>query len=105
MASVVTFRPVPKQQSIRKGMDRGRAEAVAGQVLGFIAEDQDTLVAFIHATGFDPKGLRKMRQRDLFVGVMDFLMGSEDLIQDYAGRMESQPELLRAAAWVISPPH
>jgi hypothetical protein len=105
MTSVVTFRPVPKPSGSKRAMDRGKAEAAAAQVLGYIAEDGDTLAAFIHATGFDPKGLRKMRQRDLMVGVADFLMGSDDLIREYAERMELEPEALAAAARLLSPPH
>lgn len=105
MATIVTFRPVPKPVRAKRGLDRVKAEAMAVQVLSYIAEDDETLAAFVHATGFDPKGLRKMRQRDLMVGVADFLMGSDDLIQDYAERMEVAAEDLAAAARMISPPH
>ncbi len=103
MTSVVTFRPVPKIGGAKRVMDRGRAEAMAVQVLGYIASDDDTLAAFIHASGFDPKGLRKMPQRDLLVGVADFLMGSDDLIQEYAGRMDLDPNEIATAARILSP--
>lgn len=105
MASVVNFRPVPKPTGTRRALDRAQAEAMAIEVLGYIASDDDTLAAFIHSSGFNPKDLRKMPRRQLLVGVADFLLGSDDLIGEYADRMGIDPEMVSGAARMISPSH
>jgi len=105
MASIVNFRPVPKPTGTRRALDRSQAEAMAIEVLGYVASDDDTLAAFIHAAGFNPKDLRKMPRRQLLVGVADFLLGSDDLIGEYADRMGIDAEMVAGAARLISPPH
>lgn len=68
-------------------MDRNRAESIALQAIGFVAEDSDRLGRFLALTGIGPHQLRDQLEDPAFLGgVLDYLLNHE-------------PDLLSFAEW------
>jgi len=73
-------------------------ETLALQVLTFIASDEDRLERFISLTGIDPGALRSMVQQPAGLGaILDYLLGWEPLLLEFAEAESLPPESIAAA--------
>ena len=74
---------------------REAAETLAIQGLGFIAADEDRLLAFIGLTG---TGLDEIRARAgdsaFLAGVLDYLLADEPLLLEFAEAQAIRPQLI-----------
>lgn len=84
---------------------RERAEALAIDVLSFIAGDSDRLGAFLAQTGLDPAQLRQAAASPGFLaGVLDFLAGEEKLLLEFAAHAEVPPDVIVQARLELGGP-
>ena len=73
-------------------------ETLALQALAFIAGDDDRLERFIGLTGIDPAQLRALAQDPAGLGsVLDYLLGWEPLLLEFAEAHELKPESIAIA--------
>jgi hypothetical protein len=73
-------------------------ETLALQALAFIAGDDDRLERFIGLTGIDPAQLRVLAQNPAGLGaVLDYLLGWEPLLLEFAAAHELKPESIATA--------
>lgn len=73
-------------------------EVVAIQALAFIAEDGERLGRFLAVTGTGPAEIRlSARNREFLAGVLDYLMGDEALLVQFAGHAEIDPATIAIA--------
>jgi len=73
-------------------------ETLALQALAFIAGDDDRLERFIGLTGIDPGALRAIASDPAGLGaVLDYLLGWEPLLLEFAEAHELQPESIAVA--------
>jgi hypothetical protein len=73
-------------------------ETLALQALAFIAGDDDRLERFIGLTGIAPASLRELAQSSAGLGaVLDYLLGWEPLLLEFAAAHELKPESIAAA--------
>ncbi len=69
------------------------AEALAIQVLGFIAEDSERLTRFFAVTGIDPGGIREQIGSPGFLaGVLGYLASDEKLASEFIGYAPCAPD-------------
>lgn len=74
-------------------------EAMAIEVLGFLAEDPDRLAQFVALAGIDLADLRSAAAQPGFLaGVMEFLMQDDSLVIAFASHANRRPESVAAAA-------
>jgi hypothetical protein len=74
------------------------AEMLAIEVLGFIADQPETLGRFLSITGIGPATLRQAAaDRDFLAGVLDFLLGDEPLLLSYAATAGIDPARIAVA--------
>src|SRR5262245_31223534 len=68
------------------------AEVLAIQALGFIAQDGERLGRFLALTGMGPAEMREAaRDRHFLVGVLDYLVGDEELLVAFATHANVDP--------------
>lgn len=82
-------------------MNRGEAEAMAIEALGWLARDEEALGGFLGAAGAAPEDLRVRAQEPEFLGfVMDFLLGDERLLRAFcdAGALSYEAPMRARAA-------
>jgi hypothetical protein len=73
-------------------------ETLALQALAFIAGDDDRLERFIGLTGIDPAQLRSIARDPAGLGsVLDYLLGWEPLLLEFAEVHEIKPESIAIA--------
>jgi hypothetical protein len=73
-------------------------ETLALQALAFIAGDDDRLERFIGLTGIDPASLRDVARDPAGLGaVLDYLLGWEPLLLEFAEALELKPESVAVA--------
>jgi hypothetical protein len=73
-------------------------ETLALQALAFIAGDDDRLERFIGLTGIDPGSLKQIARDPAGLGaVLDYLLGWEPLLLEFAAALELKPESIAAA--------
>ena len=73
-------------------------ETLALQALAFIAGDDDRLERFIGLTGIDPGALRTIARDPAGLGaVLDYLLGWEPLLLEFAAAHDLKPESIALA--------
>ena len=81
------------------------ARSLAVSALAFIAADPDRLNRFLSLTGLGPDNLRTAAADPAFLGsVLDYLVGDEELMVDFAANAGLKPEAVaRAHAALCGP--
>jgi hypothetical protein len=80
------------------------AERLALDVLLWIAAEDDRLLPFLAASGLGPDTLRESAREPAFlVGVLDHVMGDENVLLACAGALDVKPERIAAAWQKLSP--
>jgi hypothetical protein len=89
----------------RDGADHTAAEALAVEVLAFLAGDEARLAGFLDATGLTPQTLRAAASTPGFlVGVLDHLAADESLLLAFAAQHGADPAaVLRARQRLAGP--
>jgi hypothetical protein len=73
-------------------------ETMALQALAFLAGDDDRLERFLGSTGIAPNSLRSIaRDRAALGAVLDYLLGWEPLLLEFAAAHDLPPESIAAA--------
>jgi hypothetical protein len=81
------------------------AETVAIQALSFLAQEPARLGAFLAETGLGPETIRTAAQDKTFlVGVLDFILNDEGLIDDFGAAHDIKPRQLIAAREALGGP-
>ncbi|GAB4264300.1 MAG: DUF3572 domain-containing protein [Pararhodobacter sp.] len=74
-------------------MTRDSAEAFAAQVLGWLAEDNGRIGAFLGWSGESPASLRtRLSDPGLLLAVIEFLMLDEAMLLEACAALEVRPE-------------
>lgn len=74
-------------------MAQPAAETLAARILGWLAQDNARIAAFLAATGTAPDSLRGRVQDPVFLlAVIDFLMSDEAMLLDCCAALEVPPE-------------
>jgi hypothetical protein len=77
---------------------RDEAEMLAIQALAFIAEEPQTLARFLDMTGIEPEQIRNAaREQDFLGGVLEHMLGDEDLLIAFAASANVEPAALARA--------
>lgn len=80
------------------------SERLALEVLLWIVADEDRLLPFLGATGLSPDTLRESARDPAFLaGVLDHVMGDENVLIACAGSLGVRPERIAAAWRQLSP--
>ena len=80
-------------------------ERVALDVLGWLVVDEDRLFPFLNATGLTPETLRASAgQPGFLAGILDHVMGDENVLTACANGLGIQPERIAAAWRRLGPP-
>jgi len=81
------------------------AETVAIQALSFLAADHTRLARFLAETGLGPETMRGAAQSPEFlVSVLDFVLGDENLLKEFAEAHELKPSTVGAAREALGGP-
>jgi hypothetical protein len=81
------------------------AETVAIQALSFLAQEPARLGRFLAETGLGPETIRTTAQDKAFlVGVLDFILTDEALIDDFGTAHDIKPRQLIAAREALGGP-
>jgi hypothetical protein len=81
------------------------AETVAIQALSFLAQEPARLGAFLAETGLGPESIRSAAQdKSFLVGVLDFILNDEGLIDDFGAAHDIKPRQLIAAREALGGP-
>lgn len=84
---------------------RETAEIVAIQALSFIASEPERLGRFLAETGIGPETLRAAAKDPGFlVGVLDFLLRDEALLNAFADSSHLEPKIVSNARTVLGDP-
>lgn len=79
-------------------LDRDRAEEIAVYGLAFLAEESDRLGRFLALTGAGPETLARARNDpQVLACVLDYLLGDEPLLIEFARAAAIDPETIQAA--------
>ena len=79
-------------------VNKEAAESMAIQALSFIAEESERLGRFLALSGIDPASIRSAAADPNFlVGVLDYVVGDETLVVEFAKTHGFAPEALIAA--------
>ena len=79
------------------------AEVLAIQALGFIAQDEERLGRFLAITGMGPAEIREAaRDRHFLAGVLDYLVGDEDLLVAFASHAGVDPTTIAIAQQALA---
>jgi Protein of unknown function (DUF3572) len=77
---------------------REAAETLAIQALAFIAEEPERLGAFLATTGIGPDAIRDAaREPDFLAGVLDHMLGDENLLVAFADSAGLNPTSIAQA--------
>jgi hypothetical protein len=80
----------------RPSPDEAKALAIAA--LSFLATDPERLGPFMDQTGLDPESLRQAAATPSFLpAVLDYLMGNESLLLDFAADQGIDPATIPTA--------
>lgn len=83
---------------ISRGPDKDRAEEIAIYGLAFLAEDALRLGRFLALTGAGPQTLARAKEEpEVLASVLEYLLGDEELLVQFAGEAEVDPETIQAA--------
>jgi hypothetical protein len=94
-------KPAGYGQPVR--IDRDEAETIALRALGFIAEDEDRIGAFMGETGISPDDLRESATSPaILTAVLDYLTRDESLLLMFAANADIQPERISPALMVLN---
>jgi hypothetical protein len=81
------------------------AQSLAVSALAFIAADSDRLNRFLSLTGLGPDNLRTAAADPAFLGsVLDYLVGDEALLVEFAADAGFKPEAVARARAVLCGP-
>jgi hypothetical protein len=81
------------------------ARSLAVSALAFIAADSDRLNRFLSLTGLGPDNLRTAAANPAFLGsVLDYLVGDEALLVEFAADAGLKPEAVARAHAVLCGP-
>ena len=84
---------------------REAAEALAIEVLTYIAADPATLERFMSLSGLDVGNLRATAaEPGFFVGVLDFLRSDEAMLLAFAANAGRDPASIARARDILAPP-
>lgn len=87
------------------GDARAAAEALAIEVLGYLAADPASLERFMRLSGLDVADLRAAAaEPGFFVAVLDFLAADESLLLAFAANAGRDPAAIGRARQVLAPP-
>ena len=79
-------------------MQQDQAETIAIQALTFLAEDEDRLARFLVMSGVGPSEMRERIGDGVFLGgVLDFLLGHDPDVIDFAAWADLPPEIIMTA--------
>ena len=82
------------------------AETVAIQALSFLAAEPARLGRFLAETGLGPETLRNAANSPEFlVSVLDFVLGDEKLVKEFAEANELKPAAIGAAREALGGPN
>lgn len=80
---------------------RQSAESLALRAVAFLAADDDHIQRFIASTGLDPATFaRNVDDSTTLAGVLDFILGDENLViefSEFAGITPEEPAIARQA--------
>ncbi len=77
---------------LRGKPSRDEAEALAVAALSFLAAEPDRLGSFLAETGLEPQAIRSAAATPGFLpAVLDYLMGNEALLLDFAADRNIDP--------------
>lgn len=81
------------------------AETVAIQALSFLAQEPARLGRFLAETGLGPETIRDAaRDKGFLLGVLDFILNDEDLIDEFCATQDIKPRQLIAAREALGGP-
>jgi hypothetical protein len=81
------------------------AETVAIQALSFLAADHTRLARFLAVTGLGPETLRgAAKSPEFLVSVLDFVLGDDNLVKEFAEAHELKPSTVGAAREALGGP-
>ena len=81
------------------------AESVAIQALSFLAQEPARLGRFLAETGLGPETIRTAAQdKSFLVGVLDFILNDDALIDDFGTAHDIKPRQLIAAREALGGP-
>jgi hypothetical protein len=96
---------IPASRAKSAQLTRESAEAVAIDVLTFIAAEPVRLERFMTLSGLTPDGLRAAAAEPGFLaGVLDHLAGDEALLLAFAANAGRDPSIIAKARDWLSPP-
>jgi hypothetical protein len=71
-----------------------QAEILALKMVQYLLGDEDRAGAFLGITGSSPEDLRqRINELDFLGGVIDYLLGREDLLMEFCEQQEIEPTL------------
>src|SRR3989304_500945 len=101
--AIVTEPQMPPQKPSKHTPSREMAEAVAAQVLGFLAAEPERIARFLSLTGLTPQTLRQAAREPGFLSsVLDFLLNDEALAIAFAEQSGTEPETVAQARLVFA---
>ena len=81
------------------------AETVAIQALAFLAQEPARLGRFLAETGLGPETIRTAaKDKSFLVGVLDFILNDEAMIDDFGAAHDIKPRQLIAAREALGGP-
>jgi Protein of unknown function (DUF3572) len=84
-------------------LDREEAETIALRALGFIAEDEDRIGAFMGETGISPDDLRDHATTPAtLTAVLDYLTRDESLLLMFSANADIRPERITPALMLLN---
>ena len=80
-------------------------ERIALAVLGFLVEDDERLVRFLHASGLSPDTIHQsVGDPGFLAAVLDHVMADEAMLLDCARALDLKPEAIAQAWQRMQPP-
>jgi Protein of unknown function (DUF3572) len=84
-------------------VDQDEAETIALRALGFMAEDEDRIGAFMGETGISPDDLRDSATSPaILTAVLDYLTRDESLLLMFSANADIPPERITPALMVLN---
>jgi hypothetical protein len=84
---------------------RESAQALAIEVLAYLASDPTSLERFMSLSGLDVGDLRRAAaEPGFFIGVLDFLSSDEALLLSFAANAGRDPAAILRARQILAPP-
>jgi hypothetical protein len=93
----------PNGQPDRVRLNRDEAETIAIRALGFMAEDEDRIGAFMADTGISPDDLRdQAASSPILAAVLDYLTRDESSLLMFAANADIPPEHITPALMLLN---